>query len=62
MFRKEVLVLSHNCLRSLSGGGQLSDLKLLVVLRIDDNAFTHLPDDINLLSNLKVSRLSSLFC
>lgn len=48
-----------NKLTSLSGGGALSDLSLLVVLDIRDNEFTHLPSDIMCLASLKVLLLKS---
>jgi E3 ubiquitin-protein ligase LRSAM1 len=54
VFLKEVLRLDDNRLTSLSGGGQLKDLLLLKVLDLHSNAFVYLPDDIQLLKNLKV--------
>ncbi|XP_060832176.1 E3 ubiquitin-protein ligase LRSAM1-like isoform X2 [Bombus pascuorum] len=53
VFRKKVLWMYSNKLTSLSGGGALSDLSLLVVLDIRDNEFTHLPSDIMCLASLK---------
>ncbi|RZB40061.1 E3 ubiquitin-protein ligase LRSAM1-like, partial [Asbolus verrucosus] len=53
VFLKEVLRLDRNCLSSLSGGGQLKDLLQLKVLDLHDNAFVYLPDDIQLLKNLR---------
>lgn len=44
----------NNKLTSLSGGGALSDLSLLVILDIHGNEFTHLPSDIMCLASLKV--------
>lgn len=44
----------NNKLTSLSGGGALSDLSLLVVLDIHGNEFTNLPSDIMCLVSLKV--------
>ncbi|XP_031771455.1 E3 ubiquitin-protein ligase LRSAM1 isoform X2 [Apis florea] len=43
----------NNKLTSLSGGGALSDLSLLVILDIHGNEFTHLPSDIMCLASLK---------
>ncbi|XP_076651821.1 E3 ubiquitin-protein ligase LRSAM1 isoform X4 [Halictus rubicundus] len=53
VFRKKVLWMHNNKLTSLSGGGALSDLSLLVVLDIHGNEFTNLPSDIMCLSSLK---------
>ncbi|XP_003396949.2 E3 ubiquitin-protein ligase LRSAM1 isoform X1 [Bombus terrestris] len=53
VFRKKVLWMYSNKLTSLSGGGALSDLSLLVVLDIRDNEFTRLPSDIMCLASLK---------
>lgn len=47
--------MDHNCLSSLSGGGSLRDLSNLKVLDISHNQFSVIPDDIDLLVNLKVS-------
>lgn len=59
VFRKKVLWMYSNKLTSLSGGGALSDLSLLVVLDIRDNEFTRLPSDIMCLASLKVLLLKS---
>ncbi|XP_003704646.1 E3 ubiquitin-protein ligase LRSAM1 isoform X2 [Megachile rotundata] len=53
VFRKKVLWMYSNKLTSLSGGGALSDLSLLVVLDIHGNEFTNLPSDIMCLASLK---------
>ncbi|XP_015435186.1 PREDICTED: E3 ubiquitin-protein ligase LRSAM1-like [Dufourea novaeangliae] len=53
VFRKKVLWMHNNKLTSLSGGGALSDLSLLVVLDIHGNEFTNLPSDIMCLASLK---------
>ncbi|XP_076170701.1 E3 ubiquitin-protein ligase LRSAM1 isoform X1 [Ptiloglossa arizonensis] len=53
VFRKKVLWMYNNKLTSLSGGGALSDLSLLVVLDIHGNEFTNLPSDIMCLVSLK---------
>ncbi|XP_031826481.2 E3 ubiquitin-protein ligase LRSAM1 isoform X2 [Nomia melanderi] len=53
VFRKKVLWMHNNKLTSLSGGGALSDLSLLVVLDIHGNEITNLPPDIMCLSSLK---------
>ncbi|XP_054013261.1 E3 ubiquitin-protein ligase LRSAM1-like isoform X2 [Hylaeus anthracinus] len=53
VFRKKVLWMYNNKLTSLSGGGALSDLSLLVVLDIHGNEFTNLPSDIMYLVSLK---------
>ncbi|XP_043784405.1 E3 ubiquitin-protein ligase LRSAM1-like isoform X2 [Apis laboriosa] len=53
VFRKKVLWMHNNKLTSLSGGGALSDLSLLVILDIHGNEFTHLPSDIMCLASLK---------
>lgn len=47
-----------NKLTSLSGGGALSDLSLIVVLDIHGNEFTNLPPDIMCLVSLKVYVIS----
>lgn len=52
MFLKETLKLDHNCLNSLSGGGNLKDLCFLKVLDISYNEFSVIPDEINLLKSL----------
>lgn len=56
VFLKDVLRLDRNCLSSLSGGGQLKDLLQLKVLDLRDNNFNHLPDDIEMLKNLRVRK------
>ncbi|XP_017763784.1 PREDICTED: E3 ubiquitin-protein ligase LRSAM1-like isoform X2 [Eufriesea mexicana] len=53
VFRKKMLWMYGNKLTSLSGGGALSDLSLLVVLDIHGNEFTNLPSDIMCLASLK---------
>lgn len=58
VFRKKVLWMHNNKLTSLSGGGALSDLSLLVILDIHGNEFTHLPSDIMCLASLKVYIIS----
>ncbi|XP_063910580.1 E3 ubiquitin-protein ligase LRSAM1-like isoform X2 [Zophobas morio] len=53
VFLKEVLRLDGNYLSSLTGGGQLKDLLQLKILDLHNNAFVYLPDDIQLLKNLR---------
>ncbi|XP_076248356.1 E3 ubiquitin-protein ligase LRSAM1 isoform X2 [Calliopsis andreniformis] len=53
VFRKKMLWMYDNKLTSLSGGGALSDLSLLVVLDIHGNEFTNLPSDIMCLVSLE---------
>ncbi|XP_055534404.1 E3 ubiquitin-protein ligase LRSAM1-like [Wyeomyia smithii] len=53
VLRKEVLLLANNKLASLTGGGSLDDLQLLVTLNLDSNRFKKLPDDICKLENLR---------
>ncbi|XP_073974457.1 E3 ubiquitin-protein ligase LRSAM1-like isoform X2 [Rhodnius prolixus] len=53
VLRKETLMLHHNNISSLSGGGVISDLTLLHVLDLSSNKFTSLPESINSLVNLK---------
>lgn len=53
VFRKKALWMFSNKLTSLSGGGALSDLSLLVVLDLHGNEFTNLPSDISCLVSLK---------
>ncbi|XP_017885179.1 E3 ubiquitin-protein ligase LRSAM1-like isoform X2 [Ceratina calcarata] len=53
VFRKKVLWMYDNKLTSLSGGGALNDLSLIVVLDIHGNEFTNLPSDIMCLVSLK---------
>lgn len=60
VFLKESLQLQHNCLTSLSGGGQLKDLYLIKVLNISYNSFSSIPDEIYLLKNMQVSYPSFL--
>lgn len=60
VFLKESLLLDHNKLSSLSNGGHLSDLTGLKVLNLEFNHFSVLPDDIYLLSSLKVYFLNNL--
>lgn len=43
-----------NQLTSLSGGGNLADLGLLIVLDLHSNHLSSLPEDIKYLCNLKV--------
>lgn len=58
VFLKEVLILDHNRLSSLSNGGSLSDLQNLKILDIQHNVFTSLPKEIGLLKSLEVSNLA----
>ncbi|BET02345.1 leucine rich repeat and sterile alpha motif containing 1 [Nesidiocoris tenuis] len=53
VLRKESLILHHNSLTSLSGGGDLTDLSLITVLDLSSNSFTSLPDTISCLTNLQ---------
>ncbi|XP_023020535.2 E3 ubiquitin-protein ligase LRSAM1 [Leptinotarsa decemlineata] len=53
VFLKESLRLEHNCLSSLSGGGNLKDLFLLKILDISDNNFKTIPENIYLLTGLQ---------
>ncbi|XP_017780178.1 PREDICTED: E3 ubiquitin-protein ligase LRSAM1-like isoform X1 [Nicrophorus vespilloides] len=70
VFLKEQLNMSFNNLTSLSGGGNLRDLHILQVLSLNNNAFTHLPEEIQLLTNLKelyiqnnqIKKLPSTIC
>lgn len=63
VFLKESLRLEHNCLTSLSGGGQLKDLHLLKILNISYNSFSSIPEDIYLLKSLQVGiLLCTSFC
>lgn len=59
VLRKEHLKLGHNILRSLNGGGALTDLSLLRTLNLNFNRFTKLPDDLYELENLRVSYIHS---
>ncbi|KAK9500978.1 hypothetical protein O3M35_002122 [Rhynocoris fuscipes] len=53
VLRKETLLLHHNNISSLSGGGVIGDLSLICVLNLSNNKFTSLPENINCLLNLK---------
>uniref|UniRef100_A0A146M263 E3 ubiquitin-protein ligase LRSAM1 n=3 Tax=Lygus hesperus TaxID=30085 RepID=A0A146M263_LYGHE len=53
VLRKESLILHHNSLTSLAGGGELADLSFITVLDISSNSFTTLPDSISSLTNLR---------
>ncbi|XP_014246408.1 E3 ubiquitin-protein ligase LRSAM1-like isoform X2 [Cimex lectularius] len=53
VLRKESLLLHHNCLNSLSGGGSLEDLSLLNILDLSSNNLSTIPDNICYLTNLK---------
>uniref|UniRef100_A0A023EWL2 Putative e3 ubiquitin-protein ligase lrsam1 n=1 Tax=Triatoma infestans TaxID=30076 RepID=A0A023EWL2_TRIIF len=53
VLRKETLLLHHNNISSLSGGGVIGDLSLLHVLDLSSNKFTSLPENINCLLNLR---------
>lgn len=55
VFLKERLLLQSNNLSSLSGGGNLTDLKFLKVLNISYNSFINLPESIGCITSLKVS-------
>ncbi|GJQ76835.1 hypothetical protein Trydic_g15042 [Trypoxylus dichotomus] len=58
VFLKECLKLDNNNLSSLSGGGGLQDLHLLKILDIHANVFTSLPNEIDLLINLRALLVS----
>lgn len=51
---KERLRLNNNLLRSLNGGGALSDLRQLHSIDLSSNRFKKLPDDLHALQNLRV--------
>lgn len=51
---KERLRLNNNQLRTLNGGGALSDLQQLHTIDLSTNRFTKLPDDLHALQNLRV--------
>lgn len=55
VLRKEILILGKNRLKSLSSGGQLSELELLQVLDLSHNKFKVIPVEICVLKNLRVS-------
>lgn len=55
VLRKEILILGKNRLKSLSSGGQLSELELLQVLDLSHNKFKVIPIEICVVKNLKVS-------
>lgn len=55
VFRKEILILAQNRLKSIASGGSLSDLELLQVLDLSHNKFSVIPVDICFLKNLRVS-------
>lgn len=59
VLRKELLSLANNKLSSLSGGGALHDLQLLVTLNLSGNRFKKLPEDIGTLENLRELLLAS---
>merc|ERR1719244_867856 len=59
VLRKEALLLQENELKSLNGGGPLSDLQHLKVLDLQKNNLDKLPDDISQLTNLKVLYLQN---
>lgn len=50
---KESLLLQNNRLNSLTSGGQLNDLSLLVTLNLNSNKFKKLPMDLYRLINLR---------
>uniref|UniRef100_A0A1Q3G387 Putative e3 ubiquitin-protein ligase lrsam1 n=1 Tax=Culex tarsalis TaxID=7177 RepID=A0A1Q3G387_CULTA len=53
VLRKELLSLANNRLTSLTGGGALNDLQLLVTLNLTSNRFRKLPEEIGTLQNLR---------
>lgn len=53
VLRKELLTVAHNRLTTLSGGGALLDLQLLVTLNLTGNRFKKLPEEIGALGNLR---------
>uniref|UniRef100_A0A8D8FLV8 E3 ubiquitin-protein ligase LRSAM1 n=1 Tax=Culex pipiens TaxID=7175 RepID=A0A8D8FLV8_CULPI len=53
VLRKELLSLANNRLTSLTGGGALADLQLLVTLNLTSNRFRKLPEEIGTLQNLR---------
>ncbi|XP_044748828.1 E3 ubiquitin-protein ligase LRSAM1-like isoform X2 [Coccinella septempunctata] len=53
VFLKERLLLDSNSLSSLSGGGNLAELKFLKILNISHNNFVNLPDSIGSLISLQ---------
>lgn len=55
VLRKEILILGKNRLKSLSSGGQLTELELLQVLDLSHNKFKVIPVEICVLKNLRVS-------
>ncbi|XP_058460230.1 E3 ubiquitin-protein ligase LRSAM1-like [Malaya genurostris] len=59
VLRKELLTLANNKLSSLSGGGILDDLQLLVTLDLTSNRFKKLPDEIYKLENLRELLISN---
>lgn len=54
VLRKEHLRLNNNQLRSLNGGGALSDLGQLHTINLSTNRFAQLPNDLQALQNLRV--------
>ena len=54
VFRKEILQMQCNRLRSLSGGGALKNLSLITILDVHSNEINNLPSDIVHLISLKV--------
>ncbi|KAF0296859.1 E3 ubiquitin-protein ligase LRSAM1 [Amphibalanus amphitrite] len=59
VLRKQQLLLQDNLLTSLEGGGQLADLILLQVLRLDNNCLSVLSPGIASLSRLQVLNVSN---
>ncbi|XP_043213529.1 E3 ubiquitin-protein ligase LRSAM1-like [Amphibalanus amphitrite] len=59
VLRKQQLLLQDNLLTSLEGGGQLADLVLLQVLRLDNNCLSVLSPGIASLGRLQVLNLSN---
>ncbi|XP_055627557.1 E3 ubiquitin-protein ligase LRSAM1-like [Toxorhynchites rutilus septentrionalis] len=59
VLRKETLSLRNNRLSSLSGGGALENLQLLITLDLSNNRFKKLPDEIYKLENLRELFLSN---
>jgi hypothetical protein len=55
VYRKEILILKANRLKSLATGGQLKELELIHVLDLSHNKFKMIPIEICVLVNLRVS-------